>query len=527
MAVFIATLLPLIAIFIDIAYASRCLPAFIKKPDVSGASVINIEAHEVHNFSAVSLAPGSNEGGLYTISFCNVTVTHTHPGWNDTVHTQVWLPLEGWNGRFQALGGGGYSLDLGTTYITYAVAMGFASASTDGGLPAGNGKDSSIPTDLSWALSDENNVNWQLLENYASKATNDMAMIGQQIIKSYYNKSASYSYFAGCSGGGRQGLLMAQKFPDVFDGILAVSPAINMPAFIPAGQWASLVMREIGFFPSPCEIKAFTQEAVKACDHLDGVEDGIISYPDSCHVKAADFVGKNYTCDGVQKAFTASSAQVIQAAWSGSRSVSERYGWYGVNKDASIGASYVSTECSANITCHSSGSDLFGSWLKYLVAKDSTFSSSNMTRNEFFEALHTSIADYTSMLATNDPDLSKFKANGGKMITWHGLADEVIPPNGTVAYYDEVLKNDPNAHDFYRFFEAPGVGHCYGGLGPCPNGAMSQLIEWVEKDHAPSVLHATKGNNNTERALCPYPLQQKFIGGDPRNATSFTCAKRY
>ncbi|RDH30293.1 Tannase/feruloyl esterase [Aspergillus welwitschiae] len=471
-----ATLLPLSAILVEIAYASRCSPAFMKRPDLPGASILNIEAHEAHNFSAVSLAPGSNEGGLYTISFCNITVTHTHPGWNDTVHTQVWLPLERWNGRFQALGGGGYSVDLGSTYLTYAVAMGFASASTDGGLPSGNGK-GSIPTDLSWALSGENNVNWQLLENYASKATNDMAIIGQQITKSYYQKAANYSYFTGCSGGGRQGLLMAQKFPNVFDGILAVSPAINMQAFIPAGQWASLVMKETGVFLSPCEIKAFTQEAVKVCDHLDGVEDGVISYPDSCHVKASDFVGKNYTCDGVQKAFTASSAQVIEAAWSGSRSVSERYGWYGVNKDASIDTSYVSTECSANNTCHSSGSDLFVSWLKYLVAKDPSFSSSNMTRNEFFEALHTSIADYTSILGTNDPDLSNFKANGGKIITWHGLADEVIPPNGTIAYYDKVLKNDPKAHDFYCFFEAPGLGHCYGGLGPYPNGAMSQHID--------------------------------------------------
>ncbi|GKZ73371.1 hypothetical protein AnigIFM60653_002008 [Aspergillus niger] len=521
-----ATLLPLSAILVEIAYASRCSPAFLKRPDLPGASILNIEAHEAHNFSAVSLAPGSNEGGLYTINFCNITVTHTHPGWNDTVHTQVWLPLERWNGRFQALGGGGYSVDLGSTYLTYAVAMGFASASTDGGLPSRNGK-GSMPTDLSWALSGEKNVNWQLLENYASKATNDMAIIGQQITKTYYQKAANYSYFTGCSGGGRQGLLMAQKFPNVFDGILAVSPAINMQAFIPAGQWASLVMKETGVFLSPCEIKAFTQEAVKLCDHLDGVEDGIISYPDSCHVKASDFVGKTYTCEGVQKAFTASSAQVIEAAWSGSRSVSERYGWYGVNKDASIDTSYVSTECSANKTCNSSGSDLFVGWLRYLVAKNPSFSSSSMTRNEFIEALHTSIADYTSILGTNDPDLSNFKANGGKIITWHGLADEVIPPNGTVAYYDEVLKIDPKAHDFYRFFEAPGLGHCYGGLGPYPNGAMSQLIEWVEKDHAPSVLHATKGNNNTERVLCPYPLQQKFIGGDPRNATSFTCAKRY
>jgi hypothetical protein len=168
---------------------------------------------------------------------------------------------------------------------------------------------------------------------------------------------------------------------------------------------------------------------------------------------------------------------------------------------------------------------LFGNWLKYLVAKDSSFSTGSMTQEEFFDGLRSSNVDYSGILGTNDPDLSNFKAKGGKMITWHGMADEAIPPLGTIAYYEEVLKNDPKAHDFYRFFEAPGVGHCYGGLGPIPNGAMSQLLEWVESGHAPAVLHATKGSNNTARDLCPYPLQQKYIGGDPRNATSFTCAK--
>ncbi|KAJ5771390.1 tannase and feruloyl esterase [Penicillium nucicola] len=518
------TLLPLGAILAEIASASRCSPAVIEKPDLLGASIINVDAQEAHNYSAVSIGPGSNEGGRYTISFCNVTVTYTHPGWNDTVHTQVWLPLKGWNGRFQALGGGGYSTGFGSTYLTYSVATGFASASTDGGLPAGNGKDA-IPTDLSWALSSENNVNWLLLENYASTATNDMALIGQQITESYYKKAPKYSYFAGCSGGGRQGLLMAQKYPDVFDGILAISPAVNIEAFIPAGLWPSQLMDEDEHYPSPCEIEAFTQAAVAACDRLDGVEDGIISDPDRCHITAYDLVGKKYTCNGIQRKFTSSSAKIIQAAWSGSRSVSKNYGWSGVNKDATIGTYYVPTECSTNSTCHASDSALFGSWFKYLVAKDSNFLSNNMTRNEFFEALHSSVVDYSSMLATNDPDLSQFRANGGKMITWHGLADEAIPPNGTIAYYEEVLKSDPKAHDFYRFFEAPGVGHCYGGLGPIPNGAMSQLMEWVEKDHTPVTLHATKGSNNTARDLCPYPLRQKFIGGDSRNATSFTCAK--
>ncbi|KAJ5170116.1 uncharacterized protein N7500_002899 [Penicillium coprophilum] len=501
------------------ATASRCSPSNLSKPDLLGASILDIQAEEVRNYSAVSLAPGSNDGGKYTIDFCNITVTYTHPGWNDTINTQVWLPLEGWNGRFQALGGGGYSAGFGPTYLTFAVAQGFASASTDGGHNVG---DEAVPTDLTWSLKSKNNVDWFLFEDYASKATNDLGVIGKQITESFYHQAPKYSYFAGCSGGGRQGLMMAQEYPNVFDGILSIAPAINLEAFIPAGYWAAHVMNKNKIYPSSCEVQAFTKAAVKACDPLDGVEDGIISSPSLCNVKASDFVGQEYTCNGVQRTLSASSAKVIQAAWSGSG----KAGWPGVNKDAAIDGYYVpTTTCNANGTCTIGDSSLFGNWIKYAVAKDPSFPLQNMTDSTFFDMLHSSIRQYDGMVGNNNPDLSKFKANGGKMITWHGLADEAIPPNGTISYYEEVLKMDPKAHDFYRFFEAPGVGHCYGGVGPIPNGALSQLIEWVERDHAPETLHATKGTNNTARDLCPYPLRQKFTGGDSRNATSFTCVR--
>ncbi|KAJ5088467.1 hypothetical protein N7456_012083 [Penicillium angulare] len=508
------------AVFSHAAAApTRCSPSFITKPDLIGGSILNLQANEVHNYSAVSLAPGTNNGGRYTINFCNVTVTYTHPGWNDTVNTQVWLPLDDWNGRFQGLGGGGYATGFGSIYLTYAVAQGYSSASTDGGFATGA---TVIPTDLSWALSSKGNVNWFLFENYASKATNDMAIIGKQITNSYYGKAAKYSYFTGCSGGGRQGLMMAQTFPDAFDGILAISPAINLETFIPAGYWPEQVMNQNKYYPSPCEVEGFTKAAVKACDRMDGVEDGIISDPDICNFTAYSFVGQNFTCNGIRHSLTASGAQVVDAAWSGSG----KEGWFGVNKDAAISSYYVPTTCSGNGSCHSSGAPLFGKWVSNLVAKDSDFAINNMTDAAFFKALHASTAQYSSFVGNVESDLSSFKANGGKMITWHGLADEAIPPNGTIKYYEEVLKNDPEAQDFYRFFEAPGVAHCYGGLGPIPNGAISQLVAWVEKDDAPATLHATNGNNNTARDLCPYPLQQKYAGGDARKPASFVCARR-
>jgi hypothetical protein len=501
------------------AASSRCSSTSINKPDLAGARILNVQADEVHNYSAISLAPGTNKGGRYTINFCNVTVTYTHPGWNDTVNTQVWLPLDNWNGRFQALGGGGYATGFGSIYLTYAVAQGFSSASTDGGFATG---DSAIPTDLSWALSSKGNINWFLLENYASKATNDMAVIGKQVTRSYYDKAAKYSYFAGCSGGGRQGLMMAQIFPEAFDGILAISPAINLETFIPAGYWPEQVMNQNGYYPPPCEVEGFTKAAVRACDRMDGLEDGIISDPSLCNFSAYSFVGQKVTCNGTRQSLTASGAQVVEAAWSGSG----KDGWFGVNKDAAISSYYVPTACSANSTCYSTGAPLFTKWISNLVAKDPDYAISNMTDAAFFKALHASKAQYASLVGNVESDLSSFKANGGKMITWHGLADEAIPPNGTIKYYEEVLDNDPKAHDFYRFFEAPGVAHCYGGLGPIPNGAISQLVAWVEKDDVPVTLHATDGDNNTARDLCPYPLQQKYTGGDPRRPASFTCVRK-
>ncbi|OQE26720.1 hypothetical protein PENSTE_c005G04492 [Penicillium steckii] len=509
--------------FISATSASICSPASLDNPRLPGASILQLEASESHNYTTVSLAPGTNQGARDTINFCNVTVTHTHPGHNDTVHTQVWLPLRGWNGRFQALGGGGYSTGFGSLYLTHSVAKGFASASTDGGLPAGNGKDT-IPTNLSWALNSEGVVNWNLLDNYATTATNDMALIGQQITRSYYKKAPSYSYFSGCSGGGRQGMLMAQKYPDVFDGILAIAPAIHLQHFIPAGMWALQLMSERSHYPAPCEVEAFTKLATAMCDGLDGVEDGIISDPRRCNVTAHDLVGRKYTCNGTRKELSSASASVIDAAWSGSLQVSEKYGWPGVNKDASIGSYYVPTNCSNNGTCHVGESSLFGSWFRYLVAKDSEFPIYNMSRSDYLDGLHLSTIDYTSMLGTSDPDLSRFKKNGGKLISWHGLADEAIPPSGTTSYYEEVLRNDPEASEFFRLFEAPGVGHCIGGPGPIPNGALSQLISWVENRRVPSVLHATAGQNvefigyaaraaahDKTGKLMPYIIQSVFV----------------
>ncbi|OBT64506.1 hypothetical protein VE03_05363 [Pseudogymnoascus sp. 23342-1-I1] len=145
-----------------------------------------------------------------------------------------------------------------------------------------------------------------------------------------------------------------------------------------------------------------------------------------------------------------------------------------------------------------------------------------MTDAQFFSYLDQSQDDYDSTLSAANPDLSGFHTSGGKMISWQGFADEAIPPNGTVAFYQQVLELDPDAQSYMRLFQAPGVGHCFGGSGPIPNGAFDQLVSWVEDDVFPETLTAVDASGNT-RDLYARPLQQVYVGGNITDPKSFNC----
>jgi pimeloyl-ACP methyl ester carboxylesterase len=502
--------------------SQRCSTQSFSFPHLDGAEPLAISATEIFNYTSVSTRPGANNGSRYTINFCNITVTYTHPGWNDAIHVQVWLPLDSWNGRLQALGGGGYSASFGSLYMTQAVAQGYVAIDTDAGHGAGTVA-AQQPGD--WVLTSPGNANLYLIQDYASRSLYDMTVIGKAVTKQYLGSLPRFSYFSGCSGGGRQALMLAQRYPHAYDGILSIAPAINMENFIPAAYWAQQIMKSLRAYPPPCEIEAFTRAAVEACDELDGVKDRIISEPKRCHFSPHSIVGQNFTCNGTEtRAFTSTGALVVEAAWNGPRNGAGNIGWFGLNKDASLTSMYVTSECSANGTCSAAPSLLQG-WIRYFIAKDPKFSATNMTDEEFFSLLQRSDREYHSILGSADPDLSAFRQAGGRLISWHGLADEVIPPDGSIAYYQQVLAMDPAADEFYRFFEAPGVGHCQTTFAPIPNNALDQLIDWVELGVLPETLTATSTDGST-RPLCPYPSQQIYVGGNGTVAGSFACAPR-
>jgi hypothetical protein len=199
---------------------TSCSANTIAYPKLFGAQILALSAYERHNYSLPLLK-------ITSLNFCNVNITYTHPGYNDSINIQVWLPLTGWNERFQGTGGAGYATGVMDQALAPAVAQGYAAVSTDGGHAVD-------ALTESWALVSSGNVNFDLLEDFASIALNDMTVLGKAVTKSYYGMAPNFSYWNGCSTGGRQGLMIAQRYPNDYDGILAGAPAINWPSFIVA-----------------------------------------------------------------------------------------------------------------------------------------------------------------------------------------------------------------------------------------------------------------------------------------------------
>ncbi|KAL2802512.1 Tannase/feruloyl esterase [Aspergillus granulosus] len=455
---------------------------------------------------------------------CQVTVTYTHPGWNDTINTWVWLPIESWNHRFVGMGGGGWVTGEQSA-LGQPVAEGYAAVSTDGGHLASAGT-------ASWALASQGNLNWPLLQDFSAVALDEAASLGKLATRLFYGSPPKYSYWNGCSTGGRQGHMMAQRFPEQYDGILATAPAINWDRFIPAEYWPQLVMQLLDYYPSACEINAITDFAINACDQLDGVKDGIISLPGLCEFDAFSVVGKKIQCsnpDGSLK-ISRKAAQFATAVWAGAQDSKGSSLWYGLPHEAPLTRLGGAT-CTSLHDCSPAPFAITADWLTAVLSRNASFDLSTLTLDDYSRLFRASINEFQSVIGTRDPDLTGFKNAGGKMLTWHGMKDQLIFYNGTVDYYTRVLELDPAAHDYYRFFPAPGVEHCRGGPGWYPGDSFQALVDWVEKGKEPDTLlalaipTATGGVVAPTRTayLCPFPKVMTYIGGDPDKAEAFAC----
>jgi hypothetical protein len=218
----------------------ECTASTFQDISLLGGQVLDITTQSRTNLSFSAPAEQNHyPKNITNLNVCEVTISYTHPGYNDTINTSVWLPSsENWKGRFLGAGGGGWSTgpEINTT-LPWAASEGFAVVATDGGH---------LGPDITWSLVSPGNVNWVLLQDFASTALDDAATLGKAVTKAYYGREPSYSYWNGCSTGGRQGHMMAQRYPEQYDGILAAAPGIYWNELMFQLLWPQVVMNEHG-----------------------------------------------------------------------------------------------------------------------------------------------------------------------------------------------------------------------------------------------------------------------------------------
>ncbi|MET7305040.1 tannase/feruloyl esterase family alpha/beta hydrolase [Embleya sp. NPDC005575] len=495
---------------------SNCSTVSVKAP--AGTRVESVTS--VRNEGGTINNTGILVGSVADVpAFCDVTVTLTHPGDGDHAKVRTWLPVTGWNGRFQALGGSAYGAGDGGVGMGTAVKNGYAATTTDAGV--------GDVLDTSWALNDKGRVDTALLQNFASRSQHEAAVVGKEVVDAVYGKRAAYSYFTGCSTGGRQGYMEAQRYPDDYDGILAGAPAVNWDEFEVATLWPQVVMNNEKTHPSTCELDTFTDAAVKACDPGDGVKDGLVEDPDRCNFDPRTLIGTKVVCNGQEMTITAADAAVVRKIWDGPRTPSGKKLWAGVPIGADLKglANTNAPDADGNVT--GAPFPVPALWVRLWLKQDPSFDLSTITYSQFTELFKQSQAQYDKVIGTDDPDLSAYRNSGGKLLTWHGLADQFIPAQGTVQYREQVERKMGGAKrvdDFYRLFLAPGTAHC--GLNGSTDG-LAALTAWVEHGKAPRTLPATLTNASGQtvtRDLCTYPQVSGYRGhGDPAVASSFRC----
>jgi Tannase and feruloyl esterase len=439
------------------------------------------------------------------------------PTADSDIRFEVAIPAkEAWNGNYLQVGNGGFAGGIPEDDILEGLAQGYAVAGTD------DGHESQSGTDASWALGHPEKV-----IDFGYRALKETTDAARAIVRAHTGRAPARSYFTGCSDGGREALMEAQRYPDDFDGIVAGAPANDWTHLFVGGVWALQALAESpGSYVGPEKLRALEGAALHAC----GDEDGVIEDPLSCQFDPAVL-----RCKGAEDSRCLTDAQIkaVRAIYAGPKnprtsaaifpgyepgSEAERGGWrtwlVGRARGPEGGAAFQ--EFTHNF---------FG----YVVFGDPSY---DVLRMSFDADVATTDAKAAAILNSSDADLGPFQRHGGKLIQYHGWGDAAIPPRDSIAYYEAVKKKMGDTSAFYRLFLAPGMLHCSGGAGPDVLSTLPAIADWVERGKAPDRVLATKmaGEGASARAdrtrpLCPYPLLARWDGkGDRKRAESYTCA---
>lgn len=510
------------------------------------------------------------------------------PSTSRGIGIEIWLPSP-WSGRIHVIGGGGFA---GNADISSPTQLGTAGSLTQAYETAGAEGSVTAVNDTghvaqgragagSFAMLPDGGINRVLWADFASRGVHEAAVKTKALAAIYYGTAAKYSYFDGCSTGGRQGHMEAQKYPEDFDGILVGDAALNWTRFIPAELYPQIVMqRDLGgAVLTAAQLDLVSSSAVSACDaDLNGRHAGYISDPAACRYDPtkdrAVLCKANGGSNETAACVSPQQANAINKMWFGqtvdgsvpSPAATNGYAatrlpkqlWFGLTRGTQLAMSSLfglpGLAASAN-----------GVPLPFSIATDqialnlqqpmlSTPAFQNATGNgaDGWKAL--SYADMARAqkegaildsafagINTDNPDLTRFRDRGGRMLFYYGMADQLIPIQGSTRYYEsaaEKMGGYAALQRFYRYYPVPGMGHCFGtgsvngvaGVSPAANPPLPApgqlflaLTDWVEKNQAPENIVLRTADDSAGRPLCAFPAKLRYMGGDRARTTSYAC----
>lgn len=500
-----------------------------------------------------------------TYDYCNVTLSYSHNGRDDTVHLQYWFPSPAnFQNRYLSTGGGGYAINSGTGSLPGGVMYGAVAGATDGGF-------GSFSTQLDAVVLDANGtLNLNAITMFGYQAIGEMTKIGKQITRGFYNIANNdklYTYYQGCSEGGREGWSQVQRYGEEYDGVIPGAPAMRYAQQQVQHLYSNVVEKTLDYYPSSCELERILNATIEFCDPLDGRSDGVVARTDLCkiHFNVNSTIGLPFACaasNGQSPGFSPSSkgkrqmqgggqgmpggsgssnpaingtvsseaAAVARTILGGLHTTDGKFAYFSYQPSAAFEdakTTYNNVTNTYEVSIASTGGEFVTKFIQQ-VDLDNLSSLSNVTYDTLVSWMRTAWIKYEDTLQTTLPDLTPFYQNGGKILTFHGESDPSIPAASSVHYHESVRKvMHPNASynasteamgEWYRLFLVPGAGHCGANTlqpnGPFPQTNLEVLIDWVENNVTPETLKATHlagENEGKEAEICAWPLRPVWV----------------
>jgi feruloyl esterase len=469
------------------------------------ATSLDLDATSIASATAVTegrfTPPNGQRERTNLPDFCRIELTIA-PTSDSDIKTELWLPLNNWNGKFLAVGNGAWAGSIQYYALADGLQRGYATASTDGGHTT---------VDASFAIGHP-----EKLIDFGYRAVHQTAVQGKSIIEGLYGTEPNYSYFNGCSGGGRQAFMAAQRYPEDFDAIVAGAPGYDRTdvAFQTLGMAQATHATPESFIPDE-KFSLIHNAVMNMCDAGDGLEDGLISDPVAC-----DFDPGVLQCESNDTASCLTEPQVVAARKIYATIVDPRTG------EVLAAGMEPGSELNWRNVAGRDPHHMYLSLYQHVVFPDEDWDFRTL---DIASDLDVARAADNGVLAATSTDLESFISHGGRLLIYHGWADQNIPPLGSIDYYEQVVDalGQPMTEEAVRLYMIPGMGHCRGGHGPNDFDELAVLEEWREQGIAPQAIVAVlrEGRNVVRsRPLCPYPQVASYTGvGSIDEAENFSC----